>query len=114
MTYSFDYLKEDNLIAKVSVDDKTVSVENYTDDIVDRPFGTCTNPGFEELERLYEERCFPESRANAKQILKDKPYGYDRLSIIQDTHGVLLDDCYWVRFDYEDLSWNDVKSLRNF
>ena len=108
--YSFEYMKKDKVLSKVLVDDdNNIKLINYTDDIIDRPFGTCENPSMTELEKLYEERCFPESRANAKQILKGKLYGYDPISIIYDTHGVLADDYYWIRFEGENLCWDDVK-----
>lgn len=108
--FSFDYMKKDDIIAKVTVsDDNIVSVINYTDNIVDRPFGTCINPTLNDLDNLFLERCFPSARFNAKQVLQGKLYGYDPLRIIHDTHGILVDDYYWIRFANEDLCWNDVK-----
>lgn len=37
---------------------------------------------------------------------------YDPYQIVQKTHGVMVDDCYWIRFDGENLTWEDVKHLR--
>lgn len=37
-------------------------------------------------------------------------YGYNPIAIIGDTHGILVDDLYWIRFDDEkDLTWDKVK-----
>lgn len=108
--WSFEYLLKDIVLAKVVVNGNSVSVENFTDDIVDRPFGTNLNPTMADLDDFLEERVFPRERINAKSILKGKLYGYDVLSIIHDTHGILIDDYYWIRFDDEkDLCWDDVK-----
>lgn len=112
--WGFDYMKEDTVLTSVSIDDNNkVTIVNYTDDIVDRPFGVCTAPTIKDVENLFAERCFPETRFNAKQILKGKPYGYDRYSIIRDNHGILVEDYYWIRFDDEkNLCWDDVKAWR--
>lgn len=110
MKWSFDYLKCDELLATVFIDGSKVSLVNYTNDIIDRPFGTCENPSIEDVDNLFKERCFPESRFNAKQLLKGKLYGYDPSSIVLDTHGIMVDDCYWLRFDGENLCWDDVKN----
>lgn len=111
MSWGFDYMLKDTVLATVTVnEDNTISLVNYTDDIIDRPFGVNLHPSMKDLENLFEERVFPRTRFNAKQILKDKPYGYDPIVIIGDTHGILVDDLYWIRFDDEkDLTWDKVK-----
>lgn len=111
---SFEYMKKDIVLAKVIIyDDNNVEVINYTDDIIDRPFGTCTSPTRKDVDELYEERCFPRSRVNAKMVLSGKLYGYEPYKIVRDTHGILIDDNYWLRFDDEkDLCWNDVKEWK--
>lgn len=110
MSWGFDYMQKDRVLATVTCIDDKITLVNYTDDIIDRPFGTNLNPTYEDIENLYIERVFPKERFNAKQILKGKLYGYDPYAIIRDTHGILVDDYYWLRFDDEkDLTWNDVK-----
>lgn len=107
--YGFDYLVKDKLLAKVKVYSDKVTVDNFTDDIIDAPFGGRTEVSLSDLQDFYEYRCFPESRGNAKQLLKGKLYGYNRLAIIYDTHGIMSDDYYWIRFENQDLKWDDVK-----
>lgn len=107
---SFDYMYMNNIIATVSVDGTKVSVLNYTTDKMDRPFGWNDSPTIEDLNRLFEYRCVPEGRYNIKQLLKEFPQGYDMLSIIRKTHGIMSDDYYWIRFnDEKNLTWEDVK-----
>ena len=107
--YSFDYLKMDTLIAKVQVCSDGVRAINYTDDLMDSPFSLRTFVSHDDLEEFYAERTFPKERHNVKAILKGKPYGYDRLAIIHDTHGIMSHDLFWIRFEGEYLCWDDVK-----
>lgn len=109
--FSFDYLLKDTVLAKVWVKDGKVTVKNYTDDIVDRPFGKKDkNLSLKDLDSLFEYRCVPKSRFNISQILEGKFLSYSKLAIIRENHGILIDDYYWIRFDDEkDLCWDDVK-----
>lgn len=109
--FSFDYLLKVRVLAKVTVQGENVYVENYIDDIIDRPFGKKErNLYLADLERLFEYRCLPKSRANVYQVLEGKFLGYNRYAIIRETHGIMVDDYYWLRFDDEkDLCWDDVK-----
>ena len=113
--YSFEYLDKDTVLAKVYIDGDTVVVENYTNDVIDKPFGNCENPTIDNVKELFLERCFPETRVNAKQILRSMGIDYyDPYRIIRKTHGVLIEDCYWIRFSDEDVCWKDVNCVRNF
>lgn len=109
MRYSFDYLKKDSLLAKVFVYDKYASVCNYTEDVLDLPFGLKDRVSLADLERFMEERVFPRDRVNAAGLLKGKLYGYTPIEIIRETHGIMCHDYNWVRFSGEDLCWDDVK-----
>lgn len=33
---------------------------------------------------------------------------YDPFQIVKITHGAMVDDVFWIRFEGEDLTWNDV------
>lgn len=47
-------------IAKVIVSDKKVTVENYSDDWVIRPFGVFENPSYEQFQNWLEKGVFQE------------------------------------------------------
>lgn len=106
----FDYLHKDIVCSHVKVDFNTdeVTVTNYTDDIASQAIGK-TPPTIERIEALLEERCFDRGRADLREILKamDLPF-YDPEQIVRKTHGVFMDDFYWIRFAGEDLKWKDV------
>ncbi len=63
--------------------------------------------------RLYDflkGRCYEDSRPDLKEILAahgletNDPYRWCR-----KTHGVTYEDFYWIRYDDEDLTWEEVK-----
>jgi len=64
-------------------------------------------------ERIYnfvKSRCFEPNRADIKEILKEMNLEeYNPWEMIKITHGVDWDDFYWIRFEGEDLTWEDVR-----
>lgn len=107
---SFDYMMLDTVLATVSVHNNRVTVVNYSKDKMNLPFGYNENPTMQDLEALFEYRCVPVSRFNIKQLVQGFKQGYDRYSIIRETHGIMSDDYFWIRFDDEKhLTWDDVK-----
>lgn len=104
----FEYMYMDEVCAEVEFTKDTVSVKNYTDIMVHRPFGYVENVTMADLEDFFEDRCVPRTRYNIREILSEKLYGYEPILIVKDTHGVMADDCFWIRFEGEDLKWDDV------
>lgn len=102
-------------IAKVTVCNKKVTVENYSDDWVLRPFGVFDNPSYEQFKDWLEQRCFPKTRHNCKELLKSGGIDYyNPLEIVEKTHGAMVDDLFWIRFEGEDLTWDDVNPRNKF
>ena len=106
---SFDYMRRDDVMAHVTVSFDGISVINYTDSILNRPFGSNIKPTIRDVECLFEERCFPQGRGDMRDMILHLPTGYDTLAILEETHGVLVDDYFWIRFEGEKLTWDDVK-----
>jgi hypothetical protein len=66
-----------------------------------------------QMDDFIKERCFEECNGNAKMFLEDMGLSaYNPWEIVKITHGVMLEDFVWIRFDGEDLKWNDVKHVR--
>lgn len=98
------YNGKDELCSKIFAnrDNKTVSVENYTDFIMDTAFGVVKNPTWEDFEEFLEDRCFPRNRQNVKLELKQLGLtGYDPLEICKKTDGRNYRDYYYMTFDEE-------------
>ncbi|KSV59157.1 hypothetical protein [Acetivibrio ethanolgignens] len=112
-TYKFEYLSLDKVNTVVTVDYNTnkVTVKNFTDDIVDTAFGL-VEPTIDDLDDFFETRCFDRNRPDSKEILEalGLPY-YDPEQIVRRTYGRFTDDYYWLRFDDEQVVWEDVKDI---
>jgi len=110
-------MEKENELAKIDVDYKTgaVTVENYTDDIILRPFGTKeTDLTIDDFEYFMESRCFPRGRANAKQLLADMGLAsYDPVGIVMITNGKLWDDYFWVKVEGKDVEYERDVKLRD-
>lgn len=95
------YMCGDKKSTKITVVGNIVYFENYTDDIIDRAFGVRESPlNIKYFNKFLEERCFPRTRGNAKEVLKSlKLNEYDPYEIIKKTHGAMFDDVYWIKFE---------------
>lgn len=57
-----------------------------------------------------EERCFPKTRANCKEILSMLGLEvYDAIDIAKATHGLLMDDYIWIKWLGEDITYDEIK-----
>ena len=105
------YMTMDKVSTKIVVQGKKVFFENYTDDFIDRAFGNYESPvSLKRFEELLEERCFPRTRGNAKEVLKSLGLDtYNVYEIVKRTHGAMFDDTYWFKFEGEDLTYKELK-----
>lgn len=98
----FKYIKSNGeLIAEVSFTwcPPKVEVINYTDDKFIRPFGSIKKPTIEDLEWFLEDRCFPRTRANCKELLESMGLdNYDPIEIIKRTGGNCNEDDFFIKF----------------
>lgn len=83
--------------------DRKISIRNRTDDLLHRAFGVNETPTWEDFEFFLKERCFPESRGDAKELLNILGVpGYDPLAIVEKTKGRMAEDHLWMKFNYFD------------
>ena len=60
--------------------------------------------------KFLKSRCFEDGRPDLKDILdyhgleSNNPYEWNKL-----THGVVYEDFIWIKYDDEDITWEDVK-----
>ena len=111
MDYNFTvmYKNEEAAYVHVSADHKKVNIKKNLPDGIKQPFsGTKLD-----LERVYnflKDRCFEDAYADLKNILakfdmeSNNPWEWCR-----KTHGVTWDDYFWLKFEGEDIVWEDVK-----
>lgn len=112
----FDFMSSDKVNTHVVYDIQkgTVDFVNYTDSLIDKAFGFRETATVSDLQDFLEYRCFPSDRANKDEILKAlglERIGYDPLSIVMRTHGIMHNDDYWVRFKGEEnLTYDYVRA----
>lgn len=77
--------------------DKTVCIENYTDNLVKTAFGKNTMPTWDDFMAFLEERCVPRERAGIREYLEALGIDeYNPLEIIKRTQGRMAEDDQWI------------------
>ena len=103
------YLNEIVAIVKLSLDKKHIEYTKVKEDGVYQPFSG-DKLDLERFYRFIKSRCYEDNRADISNILKimnlksNNPY-----EVIEITHGVTFEDFFWIKKDYENLKWEDVK-----
>ena len=78
-----------------------VMVQNKTKDMLHRAFGVIEHPSWNDFELFLKDRCFPATRGNAKELLKQLQLtSYDPLQIVEKTRGRTEEDDMWLKFHY--------------
>lgn len=78
-----------------------IMIQNKTKDVLRRAFGIIEVPTWNDFNEFLKERCFPSTRGNAKDILKQLQLtSYDPLQIVEKTKGRMAEDDMWLKFAY--------------
>lgn len=96
------YFDGEKLCSKIAADysDKTVCVENFTDDVVKMAFGNNEFPGWTDYKEFLESRCVPRARAGLRHYLNTLGLEeYDPLEIIRKTAGKMAEDQQWIQIE---------------
>ena len=99
------------LVADVYVDsnNRVIDIKKYVDDGPNQPFSG-KNKSTERFFAFLEDRCYENGRKDLPKILasvglkSNNPYEWVKI-----THGVTYEDFFWIKFDGEDINWEDVK-----
>lgn len=78
-----------------------IMIQNKTKDMLRRAFGVIEEPTWKDFNDFLKERCFPATRGNAKEILRQLQLAsYDPLQIVEKTRGRMAEDDMWLKFAY--------------
>lgn len=81
----------------------------YTDHFLDVPMPQDRKDMFT-LMKFFEDRCFPRTRANCDELLKELGLKeYNPYLICIKTRGQQWDDFYWIRFKGDIVEYKDIK-----
>ncbi len=105
-----DYMHCNDVMTHMEVDlqTKKVELENYTDELLMTALGK-RPPNIENLYWLFESRCISRERPDLKEFLEY--YGlsqFDAYELCRKTHGRLTGDYFWLRFDNENVRFEDL------
>ncbi len=106
------FMNKDDIVSEIeySFISETVLLTNYISDIIVLPFGIITKPTFSQFLEFLESRCFPKTRYNVKALLDYLGLQcYEPYDIVRKTHGIQNEDTCWIRFEGEELKYDDVK-----
>ena len=96
------FLDKTGLCTSICADftDKTLVVENYTDNIVKTAFGNNECPDWNDFMSFLEERCLPKSRAGIREYLEAIDVSeYAPMEIIKKTAGKMAEDDQWIEME---------------
>ena len=101
MRLTYMFRRQPCTVIDVNFLDQQVVIQNKTDDILHRAFGVKENPTWNDFELFLQERCFPRTRGNCKELVQALDLtDYDPLQIVEKTKGRLADDEMWLNFRY--------------
>ena len=101
MRLTYMFRRQPCTVIDVDFLDRKVTIQNKTDDILHRAFGVKENPTWNDFELFLQERCFPRTRGNCKELVQALDLmDYDPLQIVEKTKGRLADDEMWLNFRY--------------
>ena len=91
---ALEYFIKDRHIADIFVEDGKVLFNNYTDNVMEKPFGNMTTVTLRELKRLLDYRCVPRGRFNLNDILRDETADVqgDTVDVIKSADIVLFEE----------------------
>lgn len=105
----FEVLYKDTVTASVEIKGNQAHIRRFDDCPIHYLFPKEEMDLYSVLEIL-EGRCFPRSRVNADDLLRKLGLkNYQPLEIVRKTHGLMRNDYVWIRFEGEQLSYDDIK-----
>lgn len=107
---NFDFMWKDEVWSHVKFSKGKIDVEVKSNHILANPFDGIKTLNAEALVSFLESRCFSISKGACKLLLSQLGLEfYNPYSIVEITHGVCVEDFNWIRFNNEEICWNDVK-----
>lgn len=110
---TFETMYKDRVTAKIKWCIESFEVQVEYDETVPmllRPFCFKESYSVKDIEEFLEDRCIPRTRSNIDEWLKYNGFShYSPLAIVRKTHGVMWEDFIWIRFEGEDLTYEDIR-----
>lgn len=107
---NFQVMRENYPVATISIQNgRLAKVEKYTNEYYNQPF-KYEPVTLEFVLDFLQSRAIQPDKQNIVQILERLGLDhYNTLEILRKTHGVDFDDFYWIKFEGENISYDDVR-----
>ena len=110
----FQVLWKDRITADVEIKNNKAHIKKYDPDAIRHVF-PWENTDAYHLGEMLEGRCWPRKRDNINDLLHACGLKeYDVMGIIKATHGCMYNDETWIRFEGENLTYDDVNLRRDW
>lgn len=105
----FKVMFKNETVASVVIDKDKLNIETYTEIPYKQPF--LKKPvTLDYVKSFLEKRAVSKDKSNIAEILSQLNLKeYDIIEILKKTHGVNFDDFLWLKFNDENITWNEVK-----
>ena len=114
LNLKFQVLWKDKITADVEILNGKAHVTKYDDNPIRHLFPYEETDTYHIL-NILEGRCWPRNRENIDDLLKACGLDhYDVIGIIRATHGRMYNDQVWIRFEGEDLTYDDINLRRDW
>lgn len=102
-TMRISYMYRANICTLIDVNfiEQKIKIQNRTADMLHRAFGVIEEPTWDDFENFLRDRCFPATRGNKKELIKELGLqSFDPLMITEKTAGRMAEDSLWIKFNY--------------
>lgn len=108
MIFKFDLMWKDTKTASVVLDsvEKSAKITNFEEDYFENPLVYARS--FEDVMEFLEDRRVDLGRKRRHLAFKDLSVSGDLFLEMQDSRGVDVDDFIWVRFEDDNVSWDQI------
>ena len=109
MIYHIMYKNEKVADIETDKNNKIIRFAKIMPDGIKQPFSG-DNLSFVRFYDFLKDRCYEDCRENLQDILStvgmnnNDPYKWNKI-----THGVTWEDYFWIKYDDENLTWEDVR-----
>lgn len=109
--YNFTVMHRNEAVARVRISDDhmNVRIEKLIPDSLMQPFGG-NDLSLNRVYQFLKSRCYEDDRVDLQEILnqaklrENNPWEWNHI-----THGVTWEDDLWIKFDDEELEWENVR-----
>lgn len=113
LDFRFETFWRDEKTSDVDVKSDKVYIKRFTTHPAKQIFCADEMSRFELGDIVLKSRCFDKNRPDCNELLEHMGLeDYDVYKICRKTHGIMVQDFIWFRYEGEDIQWSDIEKLK--